>query len=282
VILGSLNVSRKIDLPLEAHCRKSIFRLRKESNSSVYHLEGCPMNVFARSRTALRLGVVAVLACVYAGHATAQNVDLEPAYGSVTVKAGSLSGPFAKQVMAGGEIRTNLGGVKAWIAEAPDFKLYYTAGKGPLTISVDSRADTTLLINLPDGTWIADDDSGGDRNPLIRLREPQSGRYDIYVGTFNRGAARATLFIADGLSRASTGRAMGSDAPMPRPNVHWARGSYYTPTQLQRFTNWVHAQSHLSSQDQESMIRRAIESNRFQEQAHRDWIRQTFTNPFRQ
>jgi hypothetical protein len=30
------------------------------------------------------------------------------------------------------------------------------------------------------------------------------------------------------------------------------------------------------------MIRRAIESNRFQEQAHRDWIRQTFTNPFRQ
>jgi hypothetical protein len=156
------------------------------------------MNVLTGSRLALRLGVVAALACLYAGRADAQvNPNLPPTYGAVTLKSGFTPDPFSKQVVAGGVNQTNQGGVKAWVANAPDFQLNFTAGKLPLTIHVVSDADTTLLINLPDGTWIADDDSGGKLNPLLRFATPQSGRYDIYVGTVTKGNPPATLFITE-------------------------------------------------------------------------------------
>jgi hypothetical protein len=155
------------------------------------------MSVIAGRHFVLRVGAIAVLACLYAGRAEAQNISLEPTFGSATLRAGFLPDPFVKQLVAGGPIETRLGGVHAWIANAPDFKLYYTAGRFPLTVHAESAADTTLLINRPDGTWIADDDSGGNLNPLIRFAQPQSGRYDIYVGTFNRATARATLFITE-------------------------------------------------------------------------------------
>src|SRR5207247_1663475 len=72
-----------------------------------------------------------------------------------------------------------------------------TAGNAPLAFRVESVGDTTLLINLPDGAWLADDDSGGGLDPLIRLAKPTTGRYDIYVGTFNKDLVAATLHISE-------------------------------------------------------------------------------------
>jgi hypothetical protein len=148
-------------------------------------------------RLALRFGAIAALVCLLAAPAQAQNIELKPTYGSVRLKAGFLPDPFRKAVIAGGKIKTNLGGVNAYIANAPDFKLYYEAGKYVLTIYVKSDADTTLLINTPDGKWIADDDGGGFPNPLIRFNPPRSGRYDIYIGTVGRDNAPATLYITE-------------------------------------------------------------------------------------
>ena len=54
-----------------------------------------------------------------------------------------------------------------------------------------------MLINLPDGTWIADDDSGGNLNPLLKFAKPQSGRYDIWVGTIGKENASAKLIITE-------------------------------------------------------------------------------------
>jgi hypothetical protein len=156
------------------------------------------MNVFAGGRLAVRLLVIGAVACLYASRAEAQiNPNQQPTYGSVTLKSGFTPDPFSKQVVAGGPNETKLGGVKAFVANAPDFQLNYAAGSLPLTIHVESDADTTLLINLPDGTWVADDDSGGKLNPLLRFAQPQSGRYDIYVGTVGRGNPPAMLFITE-------------------------------------------------------------------------------------
>jgi Caspase domain len=83
------------------------------------------------------------------------------------------------------------------VAKAPDFSLQYTKGQYPLTFKVKSVGDTTLLIILPDGKWVADDDSGGGFDPLIRLANPQSGRYDIYVGTHRKDPLPATLYITE-------------------------------------------------------------------------------------
>jgi hypothetical protein len=152
---------------------------------------------FAR-RLALGLGVAAMLSCAYVSWVAAQDINLTPTYGSANLKSGFPNDPHTIKVTAGGPLKTNKGGVFAHISKAPDFKLYYQAGNFPLTIHVESDADTTLLINLPDGTWVANDDqSPGNLNPLLRFANPQSGRYDIYVGTFGPNPAPATLYITE-------------------------------------------------------------------------------------
>ncbi len=119
---------------------------------------------------------------------------LEPTFGSVTLKAGFKDDPFKKDVSAGGRISTNLGGVNANISKAPEYRLDYTAGKVPLTIEVESKGETTLLVRQPDGKWIANGD--GLRGQIV-LKEPQSGQYDIYVGTVGKYTVPATLLIAE-------------------------------------------------------------------------------------
>jgi hypothetical protein len=156
------------------------------------------MRLFTAMRLPLRLCAVAVLAAICSGNAQSQNPNLAPTFGSINLRAGFLPDPFEKGVIAGGprQIVTG-GGLRMWVANAPDFSVNYTAGNFPLTFYVRSRADTTLLINLPDGTWVADDDSDGNLNPVIKLGRPQSGRFDIWVGTFNPGNPAATLYITE-------------------------------------------------------------------------------------
>lgn len=165
------------------------------------------MSIFAGHRVRMFLGVALVgavclcgaMAAVAGGQQAQPDPNLKPAFGEVKLKAGFTPDPFKRDVIAGGSIRTDLGGVAAYVAKAPDFKLYYTAGDFPLTIYVDSKADTTLLINLPNGKWIAVDDSeeGKNLNPVLKFESPQSGRYDIWVGTFKKETAKATLFITE-------------------------------------------------------------------------------------
>jgi hypothetical protein len=155
------------------------------------------MKLFAGRRLTLYLSVVAVLACFCVVRADPQDPSLAATYGEVKLKAGFTPDPYTKNLTAGGPLQTKLGGVNAWVAKAPDFKLYYEAGNFPLTIHVEAKADTTLLINLPDGTWVANDDGGGNLNPLLKFAKPQSGRYDIWVGTFGKETAPAVLKITE-------------------------------------------------------------------------------------
>ena len=149
-------------------------------------------------RNLLVLGFsLAAFSSLFTGRAVSQNISLDPTYGSKLLLPGFMPNPFVKQVVSGGPIQTQLGGVRAWVANAPDFKVYYTASSHPLTIRVESAVDTTLLVNLPDGTWVADDDSGGNLNPLVKFDKPQSGQYDIWVGTFGKENAPAVLKITE-------------------------------------------------------------------------------------
>ena len=47
--------------------------------------------------------------------------------------------------------------------------------------------DATLLINLPDGSWVCNDDADGTIDPMVALRNPSQGQYDIWVGSYQRG-----------------------------------------------------------------------------------------------
>jgi hypothetical protein len=151
------------------------------------------MKVFAS------LSAVALLLGLLAGPAATQDPKLKPTFGEVTLKAGFEPDPLVKTLKAGGDVQTNLGGVTAWVAKEPDFRLKYTAGKYVLTIYAESKEDTTLLINTPDGKWVANDDGPGTGlNPLLQFQTPQSGDYEIWVGTLKKGILpEAKLFITE-------------------------------------------------------------------------------------
>lgn len=127
----------------------------------------------------------ALAAVATAGVAVAQNWRLPPAYGTVTLTAGFLPDPHVTSLSSGGSIDASRLGSPCvgFVADAPDVDLQYTADGRPLTISVVAQADTTLVINGPDRQWYCNDDTNGV-NPSITFNSPQSGLYDIYVGTY--------------------------------------------------------------------------------------------------
>jgi hypothetical protein len=161
--------------------------------------------------------VAAILAAgvlaVGAGLAFAQqqpNLQGRPAYGSIDLQAGFEPDPRTVQVQAGGPnsaegLGRDCGGFIDF--RQPDVNVNYRSGQFPLYISVQASADTTLVVNLPDGSWICNDDFEGT-NPGIVLQRPQSGQYNIWVGTFERGNLQpSTLRISEIPPRQGQGQA---------------------------------------------------------------------------
>ena len=145
------------------------------------------------SRTRGAFGV-ALFVAVLAGGAPvlAQDAALDPVFGSVSLKAGFQPDPHTVNdiIAGGGNDASDLGGdCVGMIGDAPDFRLNYTAGGLPLNVWVYANADTTLVVNGPDGRWSCNDDgAGGDGvNPGLRWAQPQSGVYDIWIGEFGGG-----------------------------------------------------------------------------------------------
>jgi len=148
----------------------------------------------------LALGAVAALA----GAAAAQNFALAPTFGAVALRSGFQPDPYRRPLQSGGAVNAaqrSGGDCQGFIAEAPDFRVNFTAGGTglPLVFSVESRADTTLVINGPDGKWYCDDDSGnGELNPSFTFRAPASGQYDVWVGTYGGATLQpATLSVSE-------------------------------------------------------------------------------------
>lgn len=148
----------------------------------------------------LATATMAVLA--FGGAASAQDFDGDPHYGELNLSAGFTPDPSMLSLLAGGNVDAGnrFSECSGYISDSPDVRLFWTGNPktGPkLKISAISNADTTLVINGPDGRWYCDDDSGDDANPLVEL-QPQSGRYEIWVGTYSEGEnKRAVLSISE-------------------------------------------------------------------------------------
>ena len=145
---------------------------------------------------------IALAASIAAIPASAQNFNAAPSYGTVNLNGGFTPDPQVINMRSGGNIdsqRAIGGSCRGFIANAPDLRLNFNPGSLPLIISVDSSADTTLVVNAPDGRWYCDDD-GGRRglNPAVRFNRPMSGRYEIWVGTSGNSSLQpAQLHISE-------------------------------------------------------------------------------------
>jgi hypothetical protein len=127
---------------------------------------------------------------------------LDPNYGVIDLVSGFQPDPHTVNASAGGSYNAyQIPGCVGWISRAPDYRVNWTAGSGslPLVFSVQSDADTTLVINDASGNWVCDDDSGNNGlNPAITFANPTSGQYDVWVGTFSEGDLQpSTLNISE-------------------------------------------------------------------------------------
>jgi len=140
---------------------------------------------------------VLTLACAAPSHA--QRVSDPPTYGDVRLAGGFMPDPHLTRLTAGGGVAVNKGSCTyGRVAEAPDVDLYYD-GNGARTLYIYAVAseDVTLLVNLPDGTWVCDDDSYGDRDPILVIPKADSGLYNVWVGTYGTDSAPARLYISE-------------------------------------------------------------------------------------
>ena len=133
--------------------------------------------------------LAAVVLAASAGSAWAQDWRRAPAFGAVNLSAGFTPDPYVHSVTAGGTLRAETvlgGGCAGTMANAPDLRINYSAGAFNLTIAGQSSADTTLIVNAPDGSWHCNDDWQA-LNPGITFTSPLSGQYDIWIGSYGGG-----------------------------------------------------------------------------------------------
>jgi len=143
---------------------------------------------------------IAVTFAASAVVAAAQDTERPPVYGDLMLKARFREDPRVVAVRAGGELdaRRVAADCAGFVPVRPALRLTYEAERQPLIISVDADADTTLIVNGPDNQWYCNDDGGRGSNPSLRFDRPQSGRYEIWVGTRTSGATRpARLHISE-------------------------------------------------------------------------------------
>lgn len=130
------------------------------------------------------------------GKSSAGGLDftLEPHYGTVRLAPSFTPDPHTKVIVAGGSVDVSSQNVGAecrgFAATAPDYSLRWGGGS-QLNFSfaaAGSGDDTTMIINTPTGKWLCNDDAGSATlNPAISLNNPGSGRYDIWIGSYNAG-----------------------------------------------------------------------------------------------
>ena len=144
--------------------------------------------------------VVAALAVLAATPALAQNASLSPVFGEATLSAGFDNGdPLQRRFRGGGPNDASRlpGSCTGNVGTAPDFRVHYTAGNRELIFRSVSGADTTLVINGPDGRWYCDDDSFGDLDAEYRFISPRSGTYDVWIGVVGMREADTTFVVSE-------------------------------------------------------------------------------------
>lgn len=132
--------------------------------------------------------------------AHAQDASQSPVFGQMTLSAGFDDGaPEQRRFRAGGPNDAGRlpGRCTGNVGTPPDYRVTYSAGSLPLIFRSVSTADTSLVINAPDGRWHCDDDGFGDLDAQYRFDRPQSGVYDIWIGVVNGREADATLVISE-------------------------------------------------------------------------------------
>lgn len=127
-----------------------------------------------------------------ASSAQALNWQAAPLYETLELKSGFQPDPHQITLSTGGDTAASEAGANCsgYVnGDQPDLDINFQAGQFPLTIYVESEADTTLVVYDADGNWHCNDDysTASGSNPALQWRSPPSGNYNVWVGTYARG-----------------------------------------------------------------------------------------------
>lgn len=147
-----------------------------------------------------RFGILTVLLSVLLpAIGLAQDFSLSPINGSIVLSGGFSPDPNVIAVAAGGsrEASNASSSCNGYVTDAPTYSLNFEPGSLGLGIYINADFDTTILINDPTGDWLCNDDY-----PELNLDggwyfdNPESGRYDIWVGTYSESDSSRTAMLA--------------------------------------------------------------------------------------
>lgn len=137
------------------------------------------------------------------GFAFAQDLNAAgaPRYGRHALAPGFSPAPFTQAALSGGDIEVkalNLGAnCLGYAARDPDFALELSAPFDLVTFLIASDVDTTLIVNLPNGSWACNDDTNG-LNPALVLHRAGAGIYRIWIGSYAAESyEEAVLYVAE-------------------------------------------------------------------------------------
>lgn len=128
-------------------------------------------------------------------HAPASSTEPRPLGGNST--AISPGAPLVLRGQAGGPmLLSSLDPCgRGYATSAPSHALLVPAGIGTVSLRVQSAFDSTLMVELPDGRRVCDDDGGGGLQPLLRVM-PGAGELRVWVGHYTGGTGVYSLMVS--------------------------------------------------------------------------------------
>jgi len=117
--------------------------------------------------------------------------SVDPAYGSASLSAGFTPDPHRVTVISGGAVDASYLSSRCvgYAAQGPDYSLEWSGTSSMLRfyfVAENDGDDTSLIVNRPDGSWSCNDDSeSSSLDPMVKVENPQEGRYDIWIGSYS-------------------------------------------------------------------------------------------------
>lgn len=117
--------------------------------------------------------------------------DVAPAaFLTMNLKAGFPLDPFVVSLNGGGEVAASTRDETCvgFIAEAPNFTVNWEGKVEAFNIFYYSDFDPTLVVQLPDGSYLCNDDASDNLlDPEVTIEAPAEGQYNLWVGSYDKG-----------------------------------------------------------------------------------------------
>ncbi len=110
-------------------------------------------------------------------------------YGTITLAPGFMPDPSTATGTSGGSTAAGTldPSCAGNVSTTPDHLFVASGAFANLRIMAKSAADTTLVVQRPDGTYLCNDDGDTDFNPIVAGAFP-AGTYKIWVGSYDAEA----------------------------------------------------------------------------------------------